>query len=351
MAGVLFRVDAGPGVGLGHLQRSLSLASALRQYGAECAFVTHPATLSGDRIGAFGFQREVLRAESPWGPEDLAQTCSVLKRREWTTVVVDSGRKSLEYLQGLRNAGLSVCAVEDLAPFPFPCQLVVNGDAHAERLDYRSSLGDTRFLLGPKYAVLRQEFWEVPDRRVVRSQIGKVLITLGGADPHDWMPPLLRMMGELPVPLEISAIIGPYFEHPDKVQAAAGSIRSTVSLVTDPTSVRVLMEEADLAVSAAGQTLYELARVGCPTVAFVMGSDQTEQLEAIAQSGCVISVGDSRQGDLCARVREALTALLSDARLRAEMTEAGRRLVDGQGAHRVAQAVIALATNRLEISR
>ena len=343
MAGVLFRVDAGPGVGLGHLQRSLSLASALRQYGAECAFVTHQAALSGERIGAFGFQREVLRAESSWGPEDLAQTCSVLRRREWTTVVVDSGRKGSEYLQGLRNAGLSVCAVEDLAPFPFPCQLVVNGDAHAGRLRYQSSSGDTRFLLGPEYAALRQEFWEVPDRRV-QPRSGKILVMLGGADPHNLMSSLLRVMGEWPVPLEITAVIGPYFEHLDRVEEAARSISSAVKLVTDPTSVRALMEEADLAVSAAGQTLYELARVGCPAVSFVMGSDQDAQLEVIAQSGCVLSVGDSRQGDFCGRVREALTVLLDDAALRAAMTEAGRRLVDGQGAHRVAQAVLALAT-------
>ncbi len=343
MAGVLFRVDAGPGVGLGHLQRCLSLASALRERGAECAFVTPPAESSAERIAAFGFQREPVRAWTSWGPEDLAQTRSAAGRHEWTTVVVDSGRKGPEYLQGLRDAGLSVCAVEDLAPFPFPCQLVVNGDAHAQRLRYRSSSGDTRFLLGPEYAVLRQEFWEVPDRRA-RSRIGKVLITLGGADPQNLMPPLLRVIGELPVPLEITAIIGPYFEHPDQVKAAAGSIPSAVRWVTDPTSVRALMEEADLAVSAAGQTLYELARVGCPTVAFTMGPDQVEQLEAITQAGCALSVGDSREGDLCARVREALTALLSEAPLRAAMTEAGRRLVDGQGAHRVAQAVLALAT-------
>lgn len=343
MAGVLFRVDAGPGVGLGHLQRCLSLASALRQRGAECSFVTNPEVSNTDRIGVFGFEREVVRAEKSWGPDDLAQTRSAAGKHGWTTVIVDSGRKGPEYLRGLRDAGLSVCAVEDLAPFPFPCQLVVNGDAHAGRLRYQSSSGDTRFLLGPEYAVLRQEFWEVPDRRA-QSRMRKILVTLGGADPDNLMPSLLRKIGELPVPLEITAVIGPYFERLDSIEEAARSISPAVNLVRDPPSVRALMEEADLAVSAAGQTLYELARVGCPAVSFVMGSDQDAQLEAIAQSGCALSVGDSRQGDFCGRVSEALMALLNDAALREAMTKAGRRLVDGQGAHRVAEAVLALAT-------
>lgn len=343
MTRVLFRVDAGPGVGLGHLQRCLSLASALRRRGAECLFITNSAALNAERIGVSGFEREVLRAGTSWGAEDLAQTRAAAGRREWTAVVVDSGCKGPDYLQGLRNAGLSVCAIEDLAPFPFPCQLVVNGDAHAERLRYESSSGDTRFLLGPEYVPLRQEFWEEPVRQARTAGARRILVTLGGADPHNLMPRLLRMIGELPVPLEITAVIGPYFERREEVKAAAESVSAPVRLVESPTSVRPFMEEADLSVSAAGQTLYELARVGCPTVSFVMGSDQAEQLEAIARAGCVLSAGDARQGDLCGRVREALTGLLNNGSRRSAMTEAGQRLVDGQGAHRVAEALMAMA--------
>lgn len=342
MAGVLFRVDAGPDVGLGHLQRCLSLGSALRRRGIECVFVTNHATLSAERIAAFGFEREGVRAGRSWGPEDLEQTRAAADEREWRTVVVDSGCKGPEYLQSLREAGLSVCALEDLALFPFPCQLVVNGDAHAGRLRYLSSSGDTRFLLGPEYSVLRPEFWEVPERPV-RPKVSRILISLGGADPYNFMPSLLHMIGELPVPLEMTAVIGPYFECHEELQAVVQSLPSAVRLVAAPTSVRSFMEEADLAVSAAGQTLYELARVGCPAVSFSMGSDQSEQLEAIARAGCARSVGDARQGDLCARIREALTGLLSDAPLRSAMAKAGRRLVDGQGAHRVAEAVMAMA--------
>ena len=347
MTGVLFRVDAGPGVGLGHLQRCLSLASALRQRGVECSFLTNEAVLSAERIGVFGFQHEAMRFETSWGPEDSAQTRAAAGRREWTTVVVDSMRKGSEYLWSLRDGGFSVCTLEDLAHFPFPCQLVVNGDAHAGQLRYQSSSGDTRFLLGPTYTVLRQELWEVPARQT-RPRVGRILVTLGGADPSNLMPSLLRMLVELSVSLEITAVIGPYFECRDEVQAVADSLPSVVRLVEAPTSVRPFMEEADLAVSAAGQTLYELARVGCPTVSFSfpMGPDQAIQLEAIAQAGCVLSVGDARQGDVCARIRAALATLFSDASLRAAMTAAGRRLVDGQGAHRVAEAVMALAPGR-----
>ena len=347
MAGVLFRVDAGPGVGLGHLQRSLSLASALRERGADCLFLTNEAVLSAERIDAFGFPYEVARGGTSWGPEDVERTRAAASKREWTTVVVDSLRKKPDYLPALKGAGLSVCTIEDLAPWPFPSELVVNGDAHASQLQYQSSSGDSRFLLGPQYSILRQELWEFPARRV-RSRPAKVLLTLGGADDHNLMPSLLRVIGRLSVPLEVTALIGPYFKHPSEVREAAHSLSLPVRLAEAPTSVRSFLEETDLAVSAAGQTLYELARVGCPTVSFSFptGPDQEMQLEAIAQAGCALSVGYALKGDLSARVGESLEKLLREESLRSAMAAAGQRLVDGQGAHRVAEAVLALAQGR-----
>ena len=345
--GVLFRVDAGPGVGLGHLQRCLSLACALRERNVESFFLSNKAPESAERIASFNFQMELTHGAPSWGPEDAALTRAMAGRREWTTVAVDSLLKGPDYLQSLCDTGLAVCSMEDLVSYPFPCSLVVNGAAQANGWEYRSSSGKTRFLLGTEYALLRQELWDLPVRPV-RPQARKVLVTLGGADAHHLMPALLRAIGGLPQQPEIIAVIGPYFDHREELERTAGSLRS-VRLETGLFSLRALMEEADLAVSAAGQTLYELARTGCPTLAFCspLGLDQKLQLEAVARSGFALSLGDVTEGDLCARVREEASVLLEDASRRAAMAVAGRRLVDGQGARRVAEAVLALKPSRI----
>lgn len=337
---VLFRVDAGPHIGLGHLQRCLSLATALLHCGAACLFLTNEEPTARDRVRRFGFDGYTLGAVESWGANDLAQTIAMAASHRCAVIVVDSDYEGAEYLSQLRDDGFFVCAIEDIAPHPFPCQLVVNGDAHARQLSYDSSSGDTLFLLGPEYCILRREFWKIPSR-VMRDVVQNVLVTLGGADPYNLMPRVLGLLGELPGTFTVTAIIGPFFENLSEVEAAAERVRRPVRLVHLPDSVRDLMREADMAVSAGGQTLYELACVGCPTVAVRMASNQDGQLQVSVDAGLIRAVGRADERSVVIAIGDAVLSLLRNPRARAAMSAAGQRLVDGQGALRVAETILA----------
>lgn len=99
---------------------------------------------------------------------------------------------------------------------------------------------------------------------------------------------------------------------------------------------------ADLAVTGAGQTLYELARVGCPAVAVCVASNQEGQLAHLVKAGCARSGGSAGQPEDLPELRQALLAVLPDGEARLAMSEAGPRLVDGQGALRVAREIASL---------
>ncbi|MBI3954327.1 MAG: hypothetical protein HY330_07420, partial [Chloroflexi bacterium] len=62
-------------------------------------------------------------------------------------------------------------------------------------------------------------------------------------------------------------------------------------------------------------------------------------LRALAEAG-LVRLGGCGDGDLAA-VRGAILSLLADPEARAAMSAAGQRLVDGQGALRVARAILA----------
>ena len=103
-ADVLFRVDAGPDVGLGHLQRCLSLAMALGELDQRCVFLIHGAAEACTWADTFGLEAHPLR-EAAGGSEDLQHVLALAEAAGCDAVVTDSYQVGPAFLHGLREAG------------------------------------------------------------------------------------------------------------------------------------------------------------------------------------------------------------------------------------------------------
>lgn len=338
MQNVLIRVDAGMEVGLGHLHRCLSLANALERKGSTSHFVIPESAAVRSRIARDGITIDEIPSDSSL-ETDLNITLNGARRLKARVVVVDSCVVNRDYLLELRRAGHYVVSIDDLAEITFPSQLVVNGNVYAQELSYHSAAGDTRFLLGTEYVMLRPEFWNMPSR-VVRDTIRRVLLTVGGTDQQNLMPELLSLMDDFPDDFGVTAILGPFFENNREVEMAKRHSKRSVRLIYAPESVRNIMLEEDLAISGGGQTLYELACTGCPTVALQVAPDQRQHVRALFKAG-VVYMGEYSHDTGLTEVRRSFLSLLRDREARARLSEAGQRLIDGKGALRVAETILA----------
>ncbi len=334
----LFRAEAGSDIGLGHLNRSLSLAAALKRLGAESRFAVNLRGGRWDHVDRRGWTFTEVTAPA-WSREDCAFTSRMAQQSESSAVVVDSRNATDNYLQGLVEAGHFVICRDDLGTRRFPCQVVLNGNADAERLPYSLARKETRFLLGPKFTVLPQEFWDVPQRK--RSEnVQNLLIVLGGTDSYDLMPSLIKLCDDLPMDFTVTVVMGPFFSDPEEVRRAARVARKRTTCVESPATLYPLIREADLAISGGGQTLYELACAGCPAVALEVAPDQGGQMQALQAEGVLRIAGKAGDPGLFENVREELIRLVNDPRLQHEMARKGQARVDGKGAHRVAQQLM-----------
>jgi spore coat polysaccharide biosynthesis predicted glycosyltransferase SpsG len=102
-----------------------------------------------------------------------------------------------------------------------------------------------------------------------------------------------------------------------------------VCLVADATNMPELMAWADVAVSAGGSTLWELAYMGLPALVLVLADNQLPASRALDAAG--IAQWLRAPADLPG----ALAALLPDQARRQAMSDAARRMVDGRGVARV----------------
>jgi spore coat polysaccharide biosynthesis predicted glycosyltransferase SpsG len=97
-----------------------------------------------------------------------------------------------------------------------------------------------------------------------------------------------------------------------------------------------LMLEADLAIATGGQTLYELARMGIPTIAVMVSDNQANDIAGWEQAGFLRYAGTPSDIDMEDRLVFSLRQFESyDTRL--ECSRLGRSHIDGNGARRIAR--------------
>ena len=340
---VLFRVDAGPGIGLGHLQRCLALSEAFGRLGTPSVFVVPSDSDAAERIASAGARLapRILDGVAPGDSVDSARVVAHAQQLRAHAVVVDSYAVENGYLLALRRAGIRTIYLDDLAHEPLAAQLVVNGGVQATRLPYASSTGDTQFLLGPTYALLRPREVQLP--RQLREDVRQILITVGGDDRVGALPVLIDLISMLSGAFDVVVAVGPYVRSMDAIDAAVRRARRSVRVVRGALGLREIAAQADLAVSAAGQTVYELLLMGTPTIALETAENQHASLAALADQGLVESVGAFGDAHFADRLTASVNALLAKSDTRRRLSETGQRVIDGCGADRVAAAVAVIS--------
>jgi spore coat polysaccharide biosynthesis predicted glycosyltransferase SpsG/RimJ/RimL family protein N-acetyltransferase len=230
--------------------------------------------------------------------------------------------------------------IDDMAHLPaYHADILLNQNLDTEKLKYNCD-SDTALLLGPRYALLRQEFlaWRGWQREIPKAA-HKVLVTMGGGDPDNVTGAVIRALSDLPG-VEAVVVVGGSNPNLAALNAAIGDRPSTVRLVANATNMPELMAWADVAVAGAGTTSWELAFMGLPCLLMVLADNQRSVAQVLDRQGVSKSLGGGRQIDP-AHLARALGALLLDAGQRGQMSRAGRTLVDGRGAGRVVTRLVA----------
>ena len=317
---VAIRVDASTAIGWGHAMRCLALAQALAE---------RPTFVMSAPPQAF-----VARAEPDAdvvAGDDVAQVLAT--GADW--VVVDGYHLGSDYQRALREGGARVLVVDDYAHLDrYHADVLLNQNLGAP--DYRDRAPGARLLIGPRYALLRREFRDVPARDTP-DVARRVLVTLGGSDPDGVTAQVVRALARVEQPLDVQVIAGAGNPHLAALERAAAALDS-VDLVVDVRDMPRRMAWADLAVTAAGSTSWELARVGTPQIAIVLADNQRPIARGLADAGLAVSLG--WHADVADdRIADAVAALVGDAGRREELSRRGRELVDGRGASRVLAAM------------
>ena len=341
-AAVAFRVDSSESAGSGHTMRCLALAGELSALGGEPAFVARDAPGNVNAaVTASGYTLNALPGAASGGsPTDAADTSLALSSRvAW--MVVDHYDLDAAWERAIkRTSAENVFAIDDLGR-AHECDLLLDQNTAGPSELYRDRVpAGCRRLLGPGFALLRREF--LRRRRRLRARDGaleRLLVCFGSADGANQTPKALAALARPSFRgLAIDVVVGRANRRADAVERRCADLpNATFHLQTD--DMPALIADADLAIGAAGSMTWERCCLGLPTLTIVCARNQQGPATTGARAGATLDLGAAQRVDE-ALIANTVEALRADPPRLARMSAAGMGLVDGQGARRVAEAML-----------
>ncbi|TDV68002.1 UDP-2,4-diacetamido-2,4,6-trideoxy-beta-L-altropyranose hydrolase [Pseudomonas sp. LP_7_YM] len=348
---VLIRADASIAIGSGHVARCLTLANALRKRGADVQFACRQ--LSGHLLQrlreqgytAFGLPElypqeqgsTPIEVSLPWQADIEALAEALRSEQPFDWLIVDHYDLDARWERAAGRFASGLMAIDDLANRPHAVDVLLDQNFSAQVTDspYAQWIpGDCQALLGPHFALLRDEFQCQPI--AINPWVERVLVNFGGFDAacqvHATMH-ALQGFDDMQVDF-VAGLHNPQWEA--MIELARGRPNWRLHGLVD--DFFGLMQQADLFIGAGGGTTWERAALGLPTVCISVAHNQQLNARLLAEAGIHLYLGPHEQLDVQQRVR-AIASLLGDAPQRQAFAERSRGLVDGYGAGRVADTL------------
>lgn len=322
----LLACDANAAIGFGHLSRCLALAEALSVSDVHCSFA---GQFDGDacaKLKAAGF-----------GWMDLPEPVGLASIPDGADfVVIDSYGVDAAYLAQLRARGHTTVVIDDFCKLDeYPCDAILNFTVAASTYDYPDG---PALILGPEHLLVRRRMVEARADSIGRDRTGRarsLLIAIGGSDPKQIAPRVLRLLSGIDTGITVRALAAGDADFADALEPfAPGS-----GIIPRQPDLSAPLLWADAAITGGGLIKYEAAFMGVPVAAIAQNAGQDGETKDFERAGLVFDLGlaDSVSDEELSR---RMSVFLSDASARSAMTVRARETFVPDPARHAAKAII-----------
>jgi len=266
-------------------------------------------------------------------PGDAELTMQILGLNPSAWLVMDGYHLDDSYQRRIKENRYQFLYIDDMGKLSgFLADILLNQNIHAREITYTPA-PDKRILLGPDYILLRREFLRWRDWvRPITENAGHILVTLGGGDHYIHTVKVLEALQELDIPnLEVTALTGIYSSLSKFKKVIR---RPGFRLLAASRRMPELMAWADLAITGGGSTVWESAFMGLPSIIIVLAENQVPIAQKLSEKKAAVNLGWCEKISVHT-LKQQVQRLLREPSLRRDMSNAGRKFVDGKGPERV----------------
>jgi len=323
--------EGGKLFGFGHITRCLAIANVFKKYGFSINFIVNGDESIYSSIKEkksiynwFIMENQLLR--------ELSNDCPTL-------ILLDSIEIINKQILEIESLNIPIIFIDDdkrrnILNKGFVVDWTVLSDKKNYFIPRKKEVS---YFLGSKYTPLREEFSSVK-QKVINENIRNIMVAFGGADIKNLTPTILKHLNIFLPNCKKNIVIGNGFQNMDEIEKYKDS---NTKFIYNANAIQMvqLMQESDLAIASGGQTLYELARVGTPTIAILLVENAKDDTIGWDSVGAIKNIGWWDDKNLIHNLEEALKTL-DDKGKREEMKNSAKKYINPNGAQFLAQSIL-----------
>ncbi|EMY61090.1 hypothetical protein [Leptospira terpstrae] len=275
--------------GLGHLGRCTALAEILLEKGCnDVSIVIDTDNSFPDWSYSFPVYKENWKDIQTL--EKLFTEFSIEKSEKNLVVYIDSYLAPVSIYEELNKYSQELVCIDDYHRISYPLgSTILNPGFPGLFINYDKS--KYKVITGKNEVLLRTPFRESFETPKRNHPPCKVLITLGGSDPHLYSEVFLNLLCKEFPDLEKHLVIGPGFLNGKELVSLSDSNTSLYKNLS-ALEMRDLMLKMDFAITAGGQTTYELDRCGVPMLMIKTAENQSGNIRGFVECQGVKEIKD-----------------------------------------------------------
>ena len=327
---IFIRVDGAniEGTGMGHLYRMIFLAEHLyKKTGVFSTFVISGYQETKDMLICRNLKYIEIN-----GKDEANEILKLNSSYQKDILIIDMMEKDDEFIKRIKEKFI-VISFDDTKGGGKYSDLVIN-----------SVVGDPlkrgNYFYGPEYFMMRPEIAQYNLReKSIANFANKILICLGGSDPCSINLRMIDWLNGLEFLGKIEWVLGPSVNDKDVIIKHFNDLNLDITPIIDYKDMGELYSNADLCISAAGFSLYEIACVGLPAITICLYPHQIPTARKFEEKGAICNLGFHKKLEKNT-LKTTLYKLLKDRPLRSSMSRKGKLFVDGLGIQRVMNKLI-----------
>ncbi|GAA4068774.1 PseG/SpsG family protein [Amphibacillus indicireducens] len=313
--------EGGKNIGLGHISRCMSLYAEVSRRDISIDFI-----INGD-VSSIDFLHGITFKNENWLQGEFLH--NYITSDDY--VIIDSYKAEKAVYDSIVKLSSKAMFIDDIGRLDYPEGIIVNPSLDSTSIDYSNS-PNSILLTGPDYVIVRPPFVGIK-RETAFNGLNRILITMGGTDIRKLTPLLINNVCKNLKDIVFDIVIGSKETH-ELYDQYLGFKNVAIHYNIDATEMFELMMSCDLAITAAGQTIYELLATQTPFIPIQIIENQENNIRSLLKYNSNQIVLKYDNNNLVEGIFNALD-IYDASGYRQEQNKPYEGLIDGYGAKRI----------------